>query len=320
MNNYAAASIPAMHGDPLPVRPWRFAAICLALFILVMMLPEAVLAPLNRATAHLAGLCIALFGGQARVSSDMISLDGFLVKIITECTALYCIMLHGAFIMSVPASIKARIAGFLAGGAFLTTADILRIALVTIIGAVHPALFEAAHIYLAQIVMLLMVIVVSLAWLRWAANDDEWDGPFLIRIGLLASAIFPFWLMANVPYVRLADRLVSGLFNLANYRVIFSYEYAAFFQTFNVVLYCALMLAERRLFLRCRLACAIAGCVILAAGHLLFRIGNVLLTGFSWQPALPLTIFLNLFGEYLLPVLLWIAAINVFSGKKENLT
>ena len=81
------------------------------------------------------------------------------------------------------------------------------------------------------------------------------------------------------------------------------------------MLFVALMLAEGRLSIRGRIAWVLAGTAILAAGHLMFRVGNVLLTAFSWQPALPITTFLNIFGEYTLPVVLWVAAVNSSQGE-----
>jgi hypothetical protein len=119
--------------------------------------------------------------------------------------------------------------------------------------------------------------------------------------------------------MKLTDRLLAALFALAHYRLtVPSHELRVNFQTFNVVLYAALILAERRLSIRQRIVWATAGCAILAFGHLLFRFGNVLLTACAWQPALPLTMFLNIIGEYLLPVLFWITAVRVSHGEKEK--
>ena len=109
---------------------------------------------------------------------DMISLKGFQVQIITECTALYSIILFGAVIFSAPASLKSRMAGLLAGIPFLVAANTLRIALVTMIGAKYPALFEPVHVYLAQVVMIILVVGVSLVWLEWSYSRREWSRAF----------------------------------------------------------------------------------------------------------------------------------------------
>jgi hypothetical protein len=45
-------------------------------------------------------------------------------------------------------------------------------------------------------------------------------------------------------------------------------------------------------------------------GHLLIRGCNVFLTAFSWQPAIPITTALEVIGQYLLPVLIWVIALS----------
>lgn len=319
MDNSAAISLPAVDKGFLSLRPARFLGICGLFFVLAHWLPDSFFAPLNRVTAYLSGECLALLGKRAEVSGDIVSLNGFRVWIITECTPLYCIMLFGAFVFAAQASIKARVAGLLAGGAFLCSADILRVAVVTMSGSAYPALFEAVHVYLSQVAMIGLVIAASLAWLRWASRSEEKSGAFLLRAALLASVIFPLWLAANAAYMGMTDRLLAALFALAHYRLtVPSHELRVNFQTFNVVPYAALILAEQRLTLRRRIVWATAGCAILDFGHLLFRFGNVLLTACAWQPALPLTMFLNIIGEYLLPVLFWITAVRVYHWEKDT--
>lgn len=237
--------------------------------------------------------------------------------IITECTALYSIILFGAFIFSSPASLKSRLVGLMVGVPFLVTVNTLRIALITIIGDKYPALFEAVHVYLAQVVMIILVVAVSFAWLRMATRSEDMNTSFLLRAFAMASVIFLPWLIMNETYVKAMDHLALGIFRLAGYRLIITYGHLVYFQTFNTVLFLALIFAERQLPLRRRVLWAVAGVTILAIGHLLFRVGNVLLTAFSWQPALQMTISLSVIGEYLLPLMLWFASTRAFNTIKE---
>lgn len=310
MNNFSTMSQPAMENGMLPIKLHHFIGVSVLSFILIGFLPESVFLPLNHATAHLAGLCLTLFGEHPVTVGEFVSLNGFQVLIITECTALYSIILFSSLIFSVPASLKSRLAGLLAGVPFLVAVNSLRIALVTMIGAKYPALFEAAHVYLAQVVMIILVIAASFLWLRLATRSEEINTPFLLRVLAMASIIFLPWLVVNRVYVETLDRLMVGTFALADYRLIIPYGHLLYFQTFNTVLFLAMIFAERRLSPRRKAAWAAAGMILLAAGHLLFRIGNVLLTAFSWQPAFQLTTLLTICGEYLLPILLWLAALG----------
>ncbi len=307
-----------MNNGMSPINPVRFIGVCVLSFVLIVWLPESFFAPLNQATAHLAGSCLALFGEHPETGGDLISLHGFRVWIVTECTALYSIILFGAFIFSAPASLKSRLVGLLAGIPFLVTVNTLRIALITMIGAKYPALFEAAHVYLAQVVMIILVIASSFLWLRMATRSEEMNTPFLLRAFSLSSIIFLPWLILNETYVKALDYVTAGIFALAGYRLMIPYGNLVYFQTFNTVLFLALIFAERRLSPRRKAAWAAAGVTILAAGHLLFRVGNVFLTAFSWQPALRMTISLSVIGEYLLPLLLWLAATRAVKTTKER--
>ena len=292
---------------PSSIRPLYFLGICVLSFVSIIGLPDSVFVPLNHVVASLSGLCIGLFGRPSVVAGDIITLNGFRVQIITECTGVYCMVLFGAFVVSVPSSLKSRLTGLLLGVSFLGTVNILRIAFVTMVGAGYPGLFEGVHVYLGQVVMLLLTVAVSLAWKRWATRSASGSGMFLLRATALASIIFPLWLVVNRAYVRGLDHLVAGLFSLADYRLVFPYRHMAYYQTFNVVLLVALILAERRIHSYRKVIWTVGGVAILAAGHLLFRIGNVMLTAFEWQPALPLTKGLTVFGEYLVPILIWLA-------------
>jgi exosortase H (IPTLxxWG-CTERM-specific) len=318
MNNTSAMSLPAMENGMSPIKPIRFIGVCILSFVLIVWLPESVFAPLNHATAYLAGLCLALFGNTGEVAGDLFSLNGFRVLIITECTALYSIILFGGFIFSAPASLKSRLVGLLAGIPFLVTVNTLRIALITMIGARYPALFEAAHVYLAQVVMMILVVASSFIWLRMATRSEEMMNiPFLMRAFAMASIIFLPWLILNETYMKALDYVTAGIFALAGYRLMIPYGNLVYFQTFNTVLFLALIFAERRLSPRRKAAWALVGVTILAAEHLLFRVGNVMLTAFSWQPALRMTMSLSVIGEYLLPLFLWLAATRAFKTTKD---
>ena len=112
----------------------------------------------------------------------------------------------------------------------------------------------------------------------------------------------------NRAYVRSLDFFVLEIFALANYRLTISYEHFIYFQTFNMVIFVALILAEQRISIHSKVTWILVGATILAAGHFLFRIGNVLLSAFAWQPAFQMTAMLTICGEYLLPILLWLTA------------
>lgn len=312
MNNSSAMSPPAINNGMSPINPVRFIGVCVLSFILIGFLPESFFAPLNHATTSLAGNCIALFGGHAVVSEDMISLNGFRVRIITECTSLYSVVLFGAFLLSVPASLKARLAGVAAGAAFLSSVNILRIAAITAVGAGMPALFEIFHVYLGQVVMVIMVIASCMAGFHLTQPQRPQFNSFnfLIRFVVCSTLLFLAWFVFNVAYVRFTDNhVVRWLFSLKNVQLEIPYEHMIYYQTFNLVTFIGLVMAGGTRVLRRKIRIVAAGLAIIVAMHILYRVCNVLMTGFGMESAARISGSIYIIGQYLIPVLLWLVIV-----------
>ena len=303
-------SLPPMKNGMSPIKPIHFIVVSLLSFILIGALPGSFFMMLNYATAQLAGSCLSFFGVHPVINGDLISLNGFRVLIVPECTALYSIVLFSAFIFSVPASPKSRLVGLTAVIPFLFTANTIRIALITMVGAEYPAIFESVHIYLAQVVMLILVIGVSLAWMRHYTITVSLQGNLAVRALAWGSFLFIPWLLLNRLYMSGLDTLVAAAFMVAGVTLRFNYQHLLYYQTFNLVFFTALLCAEKRLTIRQRFAWGAVGTLAMVLGHLLIRWCNVFLTAFSWQPAIPVTTVLEVIGLYILPVLIWLIALN----------
>ena len=296
--------------------------VCAVLFAAVALVPGHIFDPLNSVTASLSGLCIGLFGGHTAVSNDMISLNGFRVRIITECTALYPVVLFSAFLLSVPASLKSRLSGLAAGAAFLSSVNILRIAAVTAVGASRPVLFEIFHVYLGQVVMVIMVIAACLAWLHLIQPQRPHFNSvtFLIRFGVCSSLLFLAWFVFNVDYVRLIDdNIVRRLFSLKDFELEIPYGHMIYYQTFNLVTFVGLVMASGAKVLRQKIRLVAAGLAIIVGMHILFRVCNILTTAFGMESAARLSDTIYMIGQYMVPVLLWLVFIrNDYRLKPEK--
>lgn len=291
----------------LPV--WlRFALIC-TLFLSLAVWLEPNLGPLNRATASLAGAFLELWGYAPLVRGELITLSGFTVRIVGECTSLYATLLLGSFILATPVAWGRRLAGIVAGGALIEVLNLARIALVIRTGAFHPSLFQPVHVFLGQVVMLAMVAGCCLVWKERAEGNPGGSG-FVARCLAWGTLFFIPWLMLNVAYMKILDEAVQRLFALAGYRLVIPYRHTVYYQTFNLVFLGALMLAERRIALPRRLVWLATGAAFLVAGHLLFRIGNVMLSAFGREGGLLATGIVSAIGGYLLPAGVWLVALR----------
>lgn len=286
----------------------RFAVLCCLGFLIVELLPDQFFAPVNRLTAEHSVAILREAGYVPDLHETVIRGTTFSMKVVTECTIIFMAILYLSFVLAAPATMQQKATGILLGLPLLHILDILRIAALFCVGISVPSLFNILHVYAAQIFMAFSVILACSIWLNGTATNT---GPapwrFAIRFVLWTLPLFVVWLFLNRGYVRYEDLLLGGIFSLAGERLIFQYGHIAYFQTFNFVTYGALLLATKEIEVRRQIHWSAAGFLIMAAGHLLSRGGNVLMTAFRMDLTFPYVTAINLICQYLIPFGLWFA-------------
>ena len=136
-----------------------FAAIYAAQGVLV--------APLNRHLAWMAEQGLRLFGMHASSSGPTVTMSGFSVEIRSNCNAIYEVGLYAAAVLAYPASLRERLIGTAAGAAVLYVVNLIRILTLLVLGVVQYSWFEVAHLYVWQILFLL---VVATCWFGWVSR------------------------------------------------------------------------------------------------------------------------------------------------------
>jgi exosortase H (IPTLxxWG-CTERM-specific) len=288
-------------------------AICfVAFYALTIVLPESLFEPLNRLTADMAFHILRLCGFNPVLAGTTLSQDGFAVKVITECSVIYMAILFFSFVVAYPVSLQHKLIGLAAGIPVLHAGNILRIALVFAIGVKKQLLFEFAHVYLGQVLMVLFVIGVCLAWVRTTLTDTRNFKPAVFIARFLAFSSIPciVWLAYNREYIKLMDHAVFWLFSLFNVRFGFNYQHEIYYQTFNLVTFAGLVLASRVRVVQHKLLVLALGLMVIVGSHILFRICNGLMITFGMQTAYNLSTSISIIGQYLLPTLLWFAIIR----------
>lgn len=289
-------------------RPAVFALVCALLYAITLRLSNELCEPINRMTAKLTELLLITCGTVPQLDGSTLSLNGFRVQVVTECSGLYLAVLFVAFLACWPSSPRAKVLGMLAGLPFLCAANVVRIAAVTAAGAIRPDLFPYLHVYLAQVMMVLLVCLCSFAWLHWSSGSLQHPALFSFSLRLLsaASLLFLCWLPLHHSYVCFLDHLVIRIFSLVEFVLFIPEAPAIYHHTFSLVVFASLICASTGASPRRRAFALAVGLPMLATVHLFFRVTHVLLTAWHLQSVLPVHLTLHVINQYLLPVFLWI--------------
>lgn len=174
----------------------RFCSACVVLYGLINWLPAFVLMnPLNRYTAEMTSFLLGAIGLKPTVQGVMVSAGGFAIKVITECSAIFAAALFLSFVLAYPATIRQKAVGLLFGIPVLFAVNMVRLVVIFLVGMRFRSLFDYVHVYIGQILMILLVLLVSMLWLRSAGKAKSIDPPPRL------SGAFPGMLQSSVPLV-----------------------------------------------------------------------------------------------------------------------
>jgi len=123
--------------------------------------------PLTTLIASQAAWILKVLGLKVYASGIIISGEGFSVKILANCNAIFEIMLFLSAVISFPALLKEKLVGGVLGTILIYLLNLLRVVILFLIGVYSPQFFEGTHIYVAQSIFIVMV---AIFWLFWAGR------------------------------------------------------------------------------------------------------------------------------------------------------
>ena len=124
-------------------------------------------------TAEIVFALLALFSDQARLVGDtIVSLGGFSVTIIEECTGIYEALILAAALLAYPTRWRHTLIGFALGMPLIYAMNVVRIAVLLVVGGYSQRWFDFMHLYFWQVTMIAMVAAAWLAWLWWVVRDE----------------------------------------------------------------------------------------------------------------------------------------------------
>jgi exosortase H (IPTLxxWG-CTERM-specific) len=120
--------------------------------------------PFTAFIATQAAWILKIVGLKVHASGITISGEGFSVKILANCNAIFEIMLFLSAVIAFPALLKEKLIGGIVGTIFIYVLNLLRVVALFLIGVYSPQFFEETHIYVSQSIF---IVVVAIFWLFW---------------------------------------------------------------------------------------------------------------------------------------------------------
>lgn len=120
---------------------------------------------LSQWTAMIEYAFFSLFTPAISIANTNLTFKGFEVVIVEECTGIYEVFIYAAAVLAFPTSWLKKGIGLGAGIPFLYLINLLRIAVLLLVGHYQPDLFEFMHLYFWQVTLVVMILSV---WLLWA--------------------------------------------------------------------------------------------------------------------------------------------------------
>ena len=148
-----------------------FLSFCVAFYLVYYFLTlRGSLSILNNITASILGAVFSFGGADVVVNGAALSVNGFGLEIIDECTAVFSSIVYSACVLAYPTTLKNKGLGIAFGVPSLYAINIFRLIVLTFVGISYPDMFEFVHVYLWQASFIIFVVVVFLLWLHFLST------------------------------------------------------------------------------------------------------------------------------------------------------
>ena len=123
-------------------------------------------------TAKIEYHLFSCFDLRVTTSKKIVAYNGFAIRIIEECTGVYEILIFAAAVLAFPTTWSKKVAGLGMGVPILYAFNVIRIAVLMLVGKHYPQHFDFMHLYFWQATLILMITSVWLLWITQVVNRD----------------------------------------------------------------------------------------------------------------------------------------------------
>ncbi len=154
-----------------------FGLLALTAYVLatVPLVQQHVMVYVNQSISYLAGSIVHAFGGEVVVRGEVLVVPGFAMRIVDMCNGVEATLLLWAALLAYPAAWSYKLKGLLIGFLAVHLVNILRVISLLYLGVYDDDWFDRAHRYVWDVIMIIDILLVFLAWL-WlmpARRTDE---------------------------------------------------------------------------------------------------------------------------------------------------
>jgi exosortase H (IPTLxxWG-CTERM-specific) len=149
-----------------------FLGILWALTTLTQKIPQTAIQSLLKTTAWIDYFLLDAFLDGVSQRGRTLIYDGFLVEVITECTGLYEAVIFVSMVLAYKARWSERAIGIVLGVFIIYFLNIIRIGFLLLVGRYEPRLFDFAHIYFWQSLLIVFITGIWIGWIRYFVRDE----------------------------------------------------------------------------------------------------------------------------------------------------
>lgn len=170
----AARALPLRTGRPFVRYVVLFAAAALGFFALYWLAEvSGWFERVNRANAVLATALLDLLGTHPVRGGTSIALAGGAMQVVSECSAVYVAILFAAAVLAFPTTWRARGRGLALGLPLLFLVNVVRLVTLGLVLEHRASLLPFVHEYLWQVLFVLVVAALYLAWIEWVVPREH---------------------------------------------------------------------------------------------------------------------------------------------------
>lgn len=155
--------------NKLIIRAWTVFALMIVVFttlLLFLNLYTGFDAWLNRVTAVMLAGALWLLGAHGQAVGTVVTSKIFSAEIITECTAIFPLMIFVAAVIAYPSGWRKKLWGILLGVPAILFVNLIRLVTLFYIGYWFPSVFEAAHLLVWQSLIIFFAVLFWLIWVE----------------------------------------------------------------------------------------------------------------------------------------------------------